>query len=246
MSLRQRIRTLFRLFFLFTVLVSVALVSAITTIRFTIQGNQETLPNLAGKNVEQAERLASGIGLELKVEDKVFSSVYAANDVISQAPPAGTRVKAGQHVHVMVSLGSPRIVVPDLAGSSSRVAQILAVQKGLTVGDVAMVHWDSGSPDQVVSQDPLPSSTVMRTPAVNFLISLGPEPPAYVCPNFTGIPIDQAERLITQAGFQVSSVKPSPDAALAAGHTPGTILAQTPEAGSRITTGDTLGFQVAP
>ena len=48
MSVRERIRTLFRLFLLTTVLVTVALVSAITTIRLTIRGHQETMPNLVG------------------------------------------------------------------------------------------------------------------------------------------------------------------------------------------------------
>ncbi|PYV20179.1 MAG: hypothetical protein DMG24_23580, partial [Acidobacteria bacterium] len=49
MSVRERILTLFRLFLLFTVLVAVALISAITTIRLTIHSGQETMPDLVGR-----------------------------------------------------------------------------------------------------------------------------------------------------------------------------------------------------
>ena len=48
MSLRERIRSVFRLFLLLTVLVTVALISAIMTIRLTIRGHQETMPNMVG------------------------------------------------------------------------------------------------------------------------------------------------------------------------------------------------------
>src|ERR1039458_6779985 len=42
MGVRDRLRNLFRLLLLFTVLVAVALLSAITTIRLTIHGRQES------------------------------------------------------------------------------------------------------------------------------------------------------------------------------------------------------------
>src|SRR5271169_3735561 len=102
MNLRNRLRTLLRLFALFMVMVAVALASAITTIRLTIHGHQATVPNLVGVPLETAQRITSALGLELTVEDKLFSDQYAANQIVSQVPPRDTRVKAGQHVHVLV------------------------------------------------------------------------------------------------------------------------------------------------
>ena len=64
-------------FLLFTVLVAVALLSAITTIRLTIHGRQENMPKLVGISLESAQRITSGLGLELKVEDKIYSTQYA-------------------------------------------------------------------------------------------------------------------------------------------------------------------------
>ena len=65
MSLRESIRTLFRLFLLSTVLVTVALISAIMTIRITIRGHQETMPNMVGLSFNYAQRMATGLGLEM-------------------------------------------------------------------------------------------------------------------------------------------------------------------------------------
>lgn len=242
MRLTERIRFLFRLFLLFTFLAAVAVISAITVIKLTIQGNQETLPSLVGVNMDAAERIAGDMGLEVKVEDKLFSDKYAANHVISQEPPPDTKVKSGQHIHVLVSLGAPRIEVPDMVDSSVRVAQILAVEKGLTVGDLAQVHWPQSEPGQIIAQDPPPSATGIRSPAINFLVSLGENAPAYVCPSFTGMKLDQARALIASGGFSIAKVNPTAGSAAVSG----TILAQSPAAGNQIHQGDSFTFQVAP
>ncbi|MGH9453810.1 MAG: PASTA domain-containing protein [Terriglobia bacterium] len=240
MRLVERIKTLFRMFFLLTVLVCVALISAITTIRLTIKGNEETLPNLVGMKVDSAQALSSSLGLVVKVEDKLFSGKFPSNDVISQLPPAGTRVKVGQHVHVLVSLGAQRVVVPDLIGSSLRVAQILAVRKGLTVGDLAEVYSSQGEDAQILAQEPPPSSTEVRSPALNFLVSLGEKPAAVLCPNFVGMMLEQARRQVETSGYKIGKVTP---ALVAVGA--GAIIAQTPAPGSKISPGDTFDFQVA-
>ena len=241
MSLRERIGALFRLFLLFTVLVAVALISAVTTIRLTIQGHQVTMPNLAGVSLETAQRLASGLGLELKIEDKVFSTQYPARQIVSQVPPPGTRIKMGQHVHVLVSLGPPRVVVPDVVGDSLRAAQITAIQRGLTVGNVAAIHWPGTERDTVVAQDPPAMTSDVHSPAVNFLISLGEIPAAFVCPSFVGRPLVEARRALQKAGFrEPESIPISTDAT-----TPkGIILTQSPPPGSKIPADTTFTFQV--
>src|ERR1039458_9287919 len=81
MSVRNRLRNLFRLFLLFTVLVAVALLSAITTIRLTIHGRQESMPKLVGVSLESAQRITSGLGMALNIEDKIYSTQYPANHI---------------------------------------------------------------------------------------------------------------------------------------------------------------------
>jgi len=239
MGVGNRLRSLFRLFLLFTVLIAVALLSAITTVRLTIHGRQENMPKLVGVSLEVAQRVTSGLGLELKVEDKIYSTQYAANAIAQQMPPPGTPLKMGQHVHVLVSLGPPQITVPNLVGDSVRAARITALQRGLTVGEIAVLPWP-GDPDQVVAQDPPPATAEVRTPTVNLLIAGGQEPPAYLCPQFVGKPIIEVRRIVEKNAFKVGEVTP----VAISGGTPGIILTQSPPGGSKIGPDAVFTFQV--
>lgn len=241
MGLRNQIRNLLRLFALFTVLVAVALASAIMAIRMTIRGHQATLPNLVGVSLETAQRLTSGLGLGLKVEDKIFSYRYPAGQIVSQEPPRGASAKVGQHVHVLVSLGPPRVRVPAVVGETLRAAQITAIQRGLTVGDVAAVHWPNGEIDQVLAQDPPRATADVHSPAVDFLVSLGEAPSAFICPSFVGQPLSAARAMLDKAGLKVGQVTPI----LAANARENTILAQSPPAGSKIERDTVFSFQIA-
>jgi serine/threonine-protein kinase len=239
MSVGNRLRSLFRLFLLFTVLVAVALLSAITTIRLTIHGRQANMPKLLGVPVETAQRISAGLGLELKIEDKLYSTQYPANAIAQQMPPPGTPMKMGQHVHVLVSLGPPQVNVPNLLGDSVRAARINAMQRGLTVGEIAVLPWP-GDPDQVVAQDPPPATSEVRTPTVNLLISGGEELAAYLCPRFVGQPIAEVRRVVEKNGFKVGQVTPVPTE----GATAGIVLTQSPPSGSKIGSDAVFSFQV--
>ena len=225
---------------MFTVLVAVALVSAIMTIRLAIRGHEAAVPDLTGVALEKAQRTLSGLGLGLDVEDKLYSQ-YPADQVVSQVPPSGTRIKTGQHVHVLVSLGPMQASIPNLIGTSVRAARIVALQRGLTVGDVAMVHQRGSQADQIVAQDPRPENTSARSPAVNLLVSLGSPPPAYVCPSFLGRPLSAVRSDLQQAGIQIGQVTPMPVMSAASN----TILSQSPLPGSKIGPDTVINFQVA-
>ncbi len=241
MSLRERIRSIFRLFLLLTVLVTAALVSALMTIRLTIRGHQETMPNLVGLSFDYAQRMAAGLGLEMKVEDKLFNTQYPPQAIVSQMPPPGTRIKIGQHVHVLVSLGPPQVVIPNLVGTSIRAARITAIERNLTLGDVVGIHWPQSEPDQVVAQDPPPESTEVRSPAVSILVSMGEAPAAYLCPRWVGKPIAEVRRSIEKAGFKVGSVS-----SITTESGPrGIVLTQSPAAGSKVGPDAVFSFQVS-
>jgi eukaryotic-like serine/threonine-protein kinase len=241
MKFSPRVRSVFRLLFLVAVLMTVAVVSAITTIRLTIHGRQETLPNLVGLPVEQARNSIRALGLGLDVEDRLYNDKISADAVVSQMPGPGTSIKPRQRVHVLLSLGPQKVSVPDLIGRSLRAARITAVERGLTIGDVAALYWPQDEPYHVVAQDPPPATTDLQSPAVNFLVSLGPAPVAYLCPNFQGRSVGMVRSELQQAGFQNIKVTQ----ALAPGVVQGNILQQLPLPGSKVTPDTVFEFQVA-
>src|SRR5574337_2075110 len=141
MEVNDKVRTVLRLLFLVAVLMMISVVSAITTIRLTIHGRQETLPSLVGMPIAQARNTVRALGLNLDVEDRLYSDKIAPDAVVSQMPAAGTSIKPQQQVHVLLSLGPQKVSVLDLIGRSIRAARITAVERGLTIGDVAALYW---------------------------------------------------------------------------------------------------------
>ncbi len=241
MSFRSNLRSLFRFVFLLAILGTVALVSFLVTIRFTIHGPQEDLPNLAGQPMEKAQHLLESRGLDLKVEDHLYSATVPLNGIISQIPPPGTPVRAGQHVHVLVSLGPPMASIPNVVGSNFRAARVSVIQQGLTIGDIASLYWPDSKSDEVLGQEPPAAAKDVRSPAMDFLVSLGAPQAAYLCPSFIGKPIASAKRDLAAAGFktvEVTSIQTP-------GEPAGTVIRQVPVPGTRITPEMTFDLQVA-
>lgn len=196
---------------------------------------------MVGLSVDNAQRVATGLGLEMKVEDKLFNTQYPSQTIVSQMPPPGTRIKIGQHVHVMMSLGPPQVAIPNFLGTSIRVARITAIQRNLTLGDIVGVHWPQSAPEQVVAQDPPPESSQVRTPAVNILVSVGQQPEAYLCPRFVGKPVGEAQHSLEKAGFKTAEITSIPTE----NGPRGIVLTQSPTAGSKISSDAVFSFQVS-
>ena len=60
-------KSLFRFALTALVLVVVALVSAVTTMRFAIHGQEVQVPALVGLSPSEAERTAAGLGLQIEI-----------------------------------------------------------------------------------------------------------------------------------------------------------------------------------
>src|SRR5258706_5436073 len=72
----------FRFVLLALVLLTVAMVSALTAMRFAIHGREVAVPNLVGMTRAAAETSANASGLILDVENKFFSSDIAEGKIL--------------------------------------------------------------------------------------------------------------------------------------------------------------------
>jgi eukaryotic-like serine/threonine-protein kinase len=241
MKVDGKLRVALRLLLLAAVLTTIFVASAIITIRLTVHGRQETLPNLVGMPIDQARSTVRKIGLTLDVEDRLYSDKVAPEAIVSQMPAAGTSIKTHQQVHVLLSLGPQKVSVPDLIGRSVRAARITAVERGLTIGDVAALYWPEVELNQVVAQDPPPATSGLQSPAVSFLVSLGSTPVAYLCPNFLGKPLGIVRSNLEQAGFPNVKVTQI----VVPGASQGSIVRQLPLPGSKVTPNTVFELQVA-
>jgi eukaryotic-like serine/threonine-protein kinase len=236
----QRLHWLFRMAGMLFILASVAFLSAITAMRFAIQGREVVMPDVVGMNAVTARQVLQGRGLSLKVEDRAYSPL-PADTVVRQSPPGNMKVKIGQFAHVILSLGPQHVDIPNLSDASLRAARIELLRSGLQVGEVSSAFLSAWAANQVVKQDPAPGKIDNVSPHVDLLVSLGPRPPAYVMPNLVGLLLPAAQAELKSAGLNVAKF------ALASvpGATRGAILSQSPERGQRVDATTNIELQVA-
>ncbi len=239
MSLRERIEWVFRMGLLVFILAAAAFLSAVTTMRFAIQGREVSMPNLVGKSSADALAILQGRGLQLKVVDRVYTSL-PANTVARQSPPEGERMKVGQNAHVVLSLGAQNVSAPSLLGESLRVARIQLLQVGLQLGEVTTFAAHAALTDTILQQTP-PPGTKAASPRVDLLVAQGDVPASYVMPWLVGTPLPDADRLLTSAGLKLSKTTfvPSPQ------WPKGAITSQIPEPGSKIDSDSDIEMVVA-
>ena len=238
-----------RLVLLVLVLLTVALFSALTAMRFAIHGREVAVPKLIGLTPAEAERSISALGLQIMLERQYYSPDITEGKIMSQLPQPDTRVRRGWRVRVAESLGPQRVQIPDVLGESERAAELTIRRRGLDVGAIAQIEMHGPSADQVISQSPPANASGVSAPKISLLVTTAAARQAFVMPNFVGQPLGKVARALQDAGLRLGTVNVSTQAADQSGAaTPplgavlspppsasptSIIVAQTPAAGKR-------------
>ncbi|HKN70740.1 MAG TPA: PASTA domain-containing protein [Terriglobales bacterium] len=236
------------------VLMTVALISALTAMHLAIHGREVAIPKLVGMSPVEAERAGAASGLLVVVERQFYSPDIPEGRIMTQLPPPGTKVRRGWSIRVAQSLGPQRVTIPDVTGGSERIAELNIRRRGLSLGSVAHVNLPDAPLDQVISQSPPPNASGVSAPKINLLVSDGAEPPTYVMPNLTGQPLGSAMLALQDAGVKagkISVLRPplpgEPQSAPVAVSEPSAasmIVSQTPAPGQKIMSGSAVNFEV--
>jgi beta-lactam-binding protein with PASTA domain len=208
--------------------------------RFAIRGSEVTVPDLIGKTVGEANRLASLSELQLKLESHRFDDQREPDRIITQTPSPGSKLKINRNVRVVVSLGAKKIAVPDLRGESLRTTQIALLSRGLTLGVTSTIHSVEMEKDRIISQDPLPLTRLARSPRLSVLVSAGAPSRAYVMPNLVGDTLEEVSSSIGDSGLKLGAVNYHFIPSLPKG----TILKQNPPPGFRLVEGNSVDLEV--
>jgi eukaryotic-like serine/threonine-protein kinase len=242
------------------VLVTVAMVSALTAMRFAIHGQEVAVPALVGLAPAEAERAAGALGLQMTIERQYYSPQIAEGRIMSQLPLPGTKVRRGWQVRVAQSLGPTRVVIPDVTGQSERAAELNIRRRGLEVASMAQVEMQGIPADQVLAQSPPANATQVIAPNISLLLTAPGEPQVFVMPSFIGQPLGAVSRTLEDADFKLGNVSmapppielATPDASnpatppsAPAQPAPASVIAvQSPPAGQRVISGATVYFEV--
>jgi eukaryotic-like serine/threonine-protein kinase len=251
--------TLFRTLGILLLLVVVALTSAVLTMHFAIHGAEVTIPDLKGSSIPEAHQQASALGLDLSVENRLYSSDVAAGHVLNQSPAPGTVVRAGWPMRLTESLGPQKVTIPALTGKDDRIAALEIRRAGLQPANPAYLASPQAPEGTVLAQSPEPDAAGVENPIVHVLLAAPADPsatPGMVMPSLIGKLFPNAALTVTRAGLKLAPVKSTPITVPAVGSinsntvpappvVSGSVLAQNPPAGYRVQAGDTVTLTVA-
>jgi hypothetical protein len=153
------------------VLLMVALLSAVTAMRFAIHGAEVTVPQFVGVPVADAVRQAADAGLSATVDDSFYSTDIPAGEVLSQLPDPGTVVRHEWNVRLVESLGPQKVTIPNVIGQDERQAMLNIRLAHLDLGTLATTSYPGAKPGTVIAQDPPAAAHGVDRPRVSLLIA---------------------------------------------------------------------------
>lgn len=165
-----------------------------------LEADKVTVPNVAGADQTRAEEMLRTAELSPDVKKEPHNSV-AAGTAIGTEPPAGTELRKGDTISLVISLGRPK--VPDIAPGTPRAeaeAAIKKVQLKPRHDAQADAYHDTIAKGAVITVTPEPGTPRRIGATVTIALSKGP-PPTPV-PDVTGKSKKDAFQQLRGAGFE--------------------------------------------
>ncbi|GIE30282.1 serine/threonine protein kinase [Actinoplanes italicus] len=168
------------------------------TIILSLGPEVHAVPELEGQELAFAKAQLEAIKLKVKQGKGQYSDTAAEGLVLSTEPKAGTELKPGDTVTLILSKGKAPITIPDLVGQNINNARTVLAQRGL---QVAEQFEDSDKPaDEVIGQTPKAGTGVEKNTQVTLRISRGPA--QIVVQDVTNRPCQEAAAALQGMGLQ--------------------------------------------
>jgi serine/threonine-protein kinase len=161
------------------------------------------VPKLRGKSEDQAQDALTRRNLEFGESTRQWSETIAEGSVIKSDPPAGTTLKPGAIVDLVISKGRKPIEVKNWVGKSADRAEKAMEDKGLEVSRDSLEYSDTVPEGNVISQSPEPGETLFRGDTVSLVVSQGPEL-VEVPGGLVASGVEDAREKLEDAGFEVN------------------------------------------
>jgi beta-lactam-binding protein with PASTA domain len=238
-ALKTRVWSYGKILLLAGALAGTFFVFAGIAMRVAVRARQVTVPDLVGKSIADATNVASGLDLQLRIDEgRRPDAKVPAGFVLGQDPVSGSTVRRQRSVRVWVSAGAHIARAPNLIGETQRSAEIRVSQEGLLIGTVSEIRSALYPPDVVIAQDPPPTT---QTAEVRLLVNRGEDRATYVMPDLIGLNGDRAADVMRIRGFRVSITSQSAASAIP----PGVVVRQTPAGGYQVHPGDAISLEVS-
>ena len=211
---------------------------AVVAMRFALKTREVSVPDVAGKTVNEARTVLAEAGLNLRVEEgRRIDPKIPSGQVLAQEPRPGVRTRGERSIKVWISAGPRAMIIPALIGESERTAQLRLQQEGLELTAVSEIRSADYSA-AVVAQTPPPKTSAVQ---ISLLVNRGESGATFVMPDLIGVNGDRSADLLRARGFRVAVVGDHPYPGVPAG----VVLRQNPQAGFQISPGEPISLEVS-
>ena len=173
---------------------------------FTKHGQEQTIPNLHGKDMATAVSMLKNLHFEVNV-DSTYEPAEKPLMVLKQVPDTGSIVKQGRTVFLTVNmLTPPTIPMPNLVNLSLRSAEMLLRNNKLLLGDtIYKPDIASGAvlEQRFNKQAIKPGEMILQGSKISLVIGNGLGNQDYDVPDVTGMTIDEAGTILNQYNQQL-------------------------------------------
>lgn len=165
--------------------------------------NEVEVPNIVGKLTDDVKKQVEELGLKLEVKSTEKSD-KPENTILETDPKAGTKVKKGSVINVIVSAGEEQIEVPDLRDLERTNIEKRLKAKNLTNYTITEEYSDNVESGYLISQTPSAGTKVTKDTNIQIVVSKGPETKLVDVPNVTGQNLNNAKTILEGAKLKIN------------------------------------------
>ncbi|MFW5728545.1 MAG: PASTA domain-containing protein, partial [Spirochaetota bacterium] len=222
--------------------------AALTSFLVTLEGPEEIMvPEVREKELEEAlmdlqERRLYGF-----VRLRHTSDPTLKGKVVGQEPAAGTLVRAGKEIELVVSRGAVVDRVGDYIGRPiddvRRELQALftTFDELLQISDVSYVFNDAPA-GTILDQSPESGTELTGPTELDLVVSRGPDVERIELPSYEGLEYEEAIRLLESQDLPFIFTRASEDAE----GNPGFVVSQSPPSGTDVARGSKVTLRIIP
>ncbi|GAB6089596.1 PASTA domain-containing protein [Spirochaeta dissipatitropha] len=225
-------------------------VSGLLVFMISLEGDTQTLvPDVVGISLVDAMMELQDKDLRPSIQQRYSSDPASKGQILEQTPAAGSLVRAGRSVQLVVSQGAVVDSVTDFIGEElndvrAYLRTISATYEPLMrIASISYVFSES-EPGTVIEQSPEPGTSLTAFTDLNLIVSRGPDIARAPVPNYIGMNYADAMQMIMNHGrvfeFEFADAEPS------AANPPGTVVAQNPPPGEEAAERGRIVMKVIP
>ena len=200
-----------------------------------ISGREHNIPNVIGKNKDEAIKILDDAGLNPIVQTSRFDQKYQKDQVVFQKPAPNTSVKTNRRVYLTISGGESTVKMPALISKTIRDAKINLERIGLVLGKIDSVESEFPV-NLIVEQQYFNNKELAKGTTVNIKVSIGPKVGMIRVPNLLGKSLSDVEKILKENALKIGAKTFIYSSNLL----PNTVVDQLPSENALLKIGDTV------